>query len=352
MEQIFLRHWSPKRKATTMSGFTLIELLVVIAIIGVLIALLLPALSMVRESVRRTECTSNLKQLGAALLAYHTTHDCFPPAVVVTANSDGSIRWHGWSIHLRLLPYLDPLAVPEFDMNLPYADASNLTMRSSSVGYFLCPSDPKAYERRYDANHVNTNYGFNRGDWYAWGGLDSTIRPSGAFYPNSHTRIGDVIDGTTNTVFVAEVKCHFPYVRNCRNIAYEPISSAPQPLPSDDPSTIEVYTRCTSGEFKDTGHAEMIDGAAHHSGFTTAWPPNKKTGGSFGGKTYADMDVVGVREQSGGPTFAAVTSRSYHPGGVNVLMGDGGVHFIGTGIDGMAWRWLGTIAGGEATPSY
>ncbi|MBY0588263.1 DUF1559 domain-containing protein [bacterium] len=331
-------------------GFTLIELLVVIAIVGLLIALLLPALSMVRESARRMQCAANMKQLGVALLNYHATHDCFPPAVVVTANRSGGVVWHGWSIHYRLIPYFDQGSTfPAFNMDLPYSDSSNLSMRNVPFGFFLCPSDVNADSHRFDANHVNTNYVFNRGDWYVWGGLDSSIRPRGIVYPNSRTRLADVIDGTSNTVFVSEAKARFAYVRNCRNIAFQPVSAQPQPLPSDAVDGIAGYTNCTSGEFKETEHGEMIDGAAHHSGFTTAWPPNKKTGGRFASNTYSDLDVVGIREQSGGPTFAAITARSAHSGGVNALFGDGSVRFIGNGIDGLAWRALGTIDGREPT---
>jgi hypothetical protein len=76
---------------------------------------------------------------------------------------------------------------------------------------------------------------------------------------------------------------------------------------------------------------------------TTAWPPNKQTPGNG----YPDVDLNGERERSGGPTFAAVTSRSYHPGGVDVLLGDGSVHFVRSSIDGWIWRALGTVAGGE-----
>ena len=85
----------------------------------------------------------------------------------------------------------------------------------------------------------------------------------------------------------------------------------------------------------------------NQSGFTTAWTPNKKTPGVFGGVAYPDIDLIAQREEEGGPTFAAITARSYHPGGVNVLMGDGSVRFIKDTINGATWRGLGTVNGGE-----
>ena len=93
-------------------------------------------------------------------------------------------------------------------------------------------------------------------------------------------------------------------------------------------------------------HTEWSDCNAHAAGFTTAWPPNKQI---LGRSMYLgmDLDLNGLNEELGGPTFAAINSRSYHPGGVDALLGDGSVKFIESSIDGMVWRGLGTVAGGE-----
>jgi hypothetical protein len=115
------------------------------------------------------------------------------------------------------------------------------------------------------------------------------------------------------------------------------------------------YVNCAGGEIKiDSGHSEWQDGNAHQSGFTTAWPPNFKTGGSHTGGdngSFADIDLVGRRlndsPTTAQGTYAAVTARSFHTGGVHTLLGDGSVVFIGENIDGTLWRALGTIAGGE-----
>jgi hypothetical protein len=89
--------------------------------------------------------------------------------------------------------------------------------------------------------------------------------------------------------------------------------------------------------------------SAHHNGFTTAWPPNKVTPGGTG-LSEPDVDVISMRERMGGPTFAAITSRSYHPGGVQSLLGDGSVRFMSETMDGMTWRALGSVGGGEVIP--
>jgi hypothetical protein len=87
--------------------------------------------------------------------------------------------------------------------------------------------------------------------------------------------------------------------------------------------------------------------SVQHNGFTTAWPPNKITPGGPG-MTIPDVDVVGMRERVGGPTFAAVTSRSHHPGGVCSGFADGSAKFVAQTIKGTIWRALGSVNGGEA----
>ncbi len=86
-------------------------------------------------------------------------------------------------------------------------------------------------------------------------------------------------------------------------------------------------------------HTEWSDGHVHSAGFTTAWPPNKVI---LGRVTYPgiNLDLNGKNEENGGPTFSAINARSFHPGGVNALLGDGSVKFIKSTIDGMTWRAL------------
>ena len=120
------------------------------------------------------------------------------------------------------------------------------------------------------------------------------------------------------------------------------------PSPYDDPYVVapeyDNGSCITQNQFE--FHTEWSDGNVHAAGFTTAWPPNKSI---LGRSAYPgiDLDLNGRNEEDGGPTFAAINSRSYHPGGVNALLGDGSVKFVKSSIDGMIWRALGTVAGGE-----
>ena len=136
---------------------------------------------------------------------------------------------------------------------------------------------------------------------------------------------------------------------NCRFIPLPSVNN-PNNIPGPDADPFAV-----APEYDDGGcvtqnqfefHTEWADGHTHAAGFTTAWPPNKEI---LGRETYPgmDLDLNGRNEENGGPTYAAITARSYHPGGVNTLSGDGSVKFIKSTIVGPAWRALGTIAGGE-----
>jgi prepilin-type N-terminal cleavage/methylation domain-containing protein/prepilin-type processing-associated H-X9-DG protein len=336
-------------------GFTLIEVLAVLAILGVLLALLLPAVQQAREAARRMRCVHNVRQIGLALQNYAGLVGLLPPSGIHDARYQPA--WHGWSIHARLLPLLDAgekFAAVNFER---HRDApENATVKRAVTSVYICPSDPRGHDHRAPGapqqGFHNTNYGFNRGDWWVWGGPAAAARPVGPFYVNSSVRLADILDGLGGTVLLAEVKAWTAYNRRCGNLVFSSPASQPGP---DDPPPLAGYVDCQRGispnqpEFKVTGHTEWYDGAAHHTGYTTAWPPNRRTSGAaFGtGRRLDDMDVVGVMESDGGPNWSAVTARSFHPGGVNVLLGDGSARFVADVIDGRLWRALGSIAGGE-----
>lgn len=322
-------------------GFTLIELLVVIAIIAVLIALLLPAVQSAREAARRIQCVNNLKQIGLALANYENAQTALPPSVVLA--KAGSGFWsNGWSVQSRLLPYLEQGGVfNATNYTLSYKEPDNTTISAIKFAAFLCPSEVRTEPKVSPGkNYAVASYNANMGDWYVFGGLGSPGN-RGAFGVNRSRRLGDFTDGLSNTVVFSEVKtyqgvyvdCSLPNVREPGSI----------PAASADPYTAAPEYQSGGGKYK-YAHAEWVDGAVYESGFTTAWPPNKVV---RGGPDSADIDISTPNEKAGGPTYAAVTSRSYHPGGVNSLLGDGSVRLFKSTISGETWRALGSVAGGE-----
>jgi prepilin-type N-terminal cleavage/methylation domain-containing protein/prepilin-type processing-associated H-X9-DG protein len=338
-------------------GFTLIELLVVIAIIALLIALLLPAVQAAREAARRIQCTNNLKQIGLAVQNYADTVGNLPLGCAVSFDRSNNPIFQGWGITARILPYMDDQnKFNGCNFSLANETPENDTAMRVSTAAYHCPSDGQNDVIFIDDGQPrnNTNYGFNRGAWYVWGASLSAPQPNSPFRANASVSLAAVTDGLSNTIFAADVKTHTPYLLNCSGLVYAPLSAQAAPGPNDDPATIPQYSSCSGSlaELRlDSGHAEWEDGNTSQAGFTFAWPPNKVTPGRFGSVVVADTDLIAIREENGGPTFAAVTARSFHPGGVNALFGDGSVRFLKSSVNGMTWRALGTINSGEVISS-
>jgi prepilin-type processing-associated H-X9-DG protein len=170
----------------------------------------------------------------------------------------------------------------------------------------------------------------------------------GAFGPNVGLRYADFTDGMSNTIGLSEVKGYTPRVSASSNSA----TFATPVSPPAGPGAPPFGTPFGVGTFDPTRntHVEWVDGKVHETGFTTTFPPNSVVPMVSGGKTY-DVDFVSATEANTGDTYAAVTSRSFHTGGVNVLLMDGSVRFVRNGIAIDTWRALGTRAGGEVVGS-
>jgi prepilin-type N-terminal cleavage/methylation domain-containing protein/prepilin-type processing-associated H-X9-DG protein len=333
------------------SGFTLIELLVVIAIIGVLIALLLPAVQAAREAARRAQCSNNLKQIGLALLNYESVAGAFPPSNVL-AGTGNTVTWrNGWSVHGRILPFLEQGATfSAINFTFDHRSAQNSTVVALVVSAFFCPSDLRTSETTaFPFGPARpTSYGFNNGDWFVWNGF---VPPEnrGAFGPNRSRRISEFLDGTSQTLMAADVKAFQPF-RRCSTPLAQINDPATIPPPDADPYAVApeyASAACALG----AAHSAWVDGNTHETAVTTAWPPNKAILGRSG---EGDLDLETKLIVQGGPTYAAMTARSHHSGGVNTLMADGSVRFVKSTVNGLTWRALGTVQGGEvvSTDAY
>ncbi|WP_373649858.1 DUF1559 domain-containing protein [Schlesneria sp. DSM 10557] len=336
------------RLSARRSAFTLIELLVVIAIIAVLIALLLPAVQQAREAARRTQCRNNLKQLGLALHNYESTASCLPPTAVVVRLPNNTLWTSYLGPHARILPFIDQgNTFNAMNVNSSYGDTFNTAAVGRVAKGFLCPSEPNSQPQQHATFGPigGVNYGFSMGDWYVWGGPDGGPPTRSAFGVNLRRRFADITDGLSSTLFMSEVKNYTPYVRDCGPLAN--INTPDNiPGPDADPQTVVPEYLAGGCSFFLNAHSQWAEMAVHHNGFTTAWPPNKVTPGGPG-NAYPDVDINSQRERVGGPTYAAITSRSHHIGGVHSLMGDGAVRFVSSSVDGGIWRALGTVAGSE-----
>jgi prepilin-type N-terminal cleavage/methylation domain-containing protein/prepilin-type processing-associated H-X9-DG protein len=326
-------------------AFTLVELLVVIAIIGILVALLLPAIQAAREAARRSQCKNNLKQLGLAVLNYESAKKRLPPSVEINAKTMLGTANGAWGIHGHILPYVEEESLRNLvDLNINWD--TQQAINNVRIAIYSCPSDGLAAEVRDPGSPkpllYSTTYGFNMGTWFVYDPATNT-GGDGVFFPNSYTRLAKISDGTSKTLMVAEVKAWTHYTRNGGP------SSTTIPKNADEAATIVA----SGAEYKNTGHTEWPDGRVHHTGFTATMPPNTFVKYVKGAEVLdADFNSwqEGKNGTSGSPTYAIITSRSYHAGTVNAAMVDGSVQSIGDDVDLLIWRAKATRAGGEIAP--
>jgi len=219
--------------------------------------------------------------------------------------------------------------------------ASTAKLTSLRVPTYLCPSEVRDEVR--DDDNYPLNYGANAGTWFVYGGTASRETGNGAFQVGRSTRLGVISDGTSNTLMFSEVKAWTPYVRD--GAVTDP------PIPSS-PSEIAGLPVGAQKFDPPTGHTEWVDGRAHHSSFTSVFTPNTLVPVTGPNGQTLDVDWTSVREgKAGGETFSAITSRSYHTGGVNVTHVDNSTRFVSDNISIDVWRALSTRSGGEVIDS-
>jgi prepilin-type N-terminal cleavage/methylation domain-containing protein/prepilin-type processing-associated H-X9-DG protein len=339
------------------NGFTLIELLVVIAIISVLIALLLPAVQAAREAARRSQCTNNLKQIGLAIAHYESSFKLYPfgkglnyKAVLPTAA--GYARW---SSHSQLLMFIEQGNLfNSINFNLPpetpgmagavpfmppYQDPNreNMTACQTQVAVFLCPSDVPPIAGWPGGN----NYMANQQTWACdlSENFPSAIAPNevprGMFYYNSSVKVAAVTDGLSNTAYFSE-KIRGTGIPNPQT----DMLVFPNQMTVDD-----TYLNCQGINPMTTPPLTSREGMSWVMGemcctlYNHVAPPNQNT--------CAAPDFAGSMANMA----MQVPPSSRHPGGANLMMGDGSVRFIRNSVNLQSWRALGTRDGGEVLSS-
>jgi prepilin-type N-terminal cleavage/methylation domain-containing protein len=328
-------------------AFTIIELLVVVAVIGLLVALLLPAVQRAREASRRAQCQGNLRQLGIALNSYQAAAGVYPFGV--GADGDGAIPTYTsqsnrrYSMHSQLLPYLDQavlfnglnFSVPPFfpDANgvpeLEDGPGPNFTIAEVWVDAFLCPSD---------VNRM-PSWPWGQVNYRSCNGSTWSARVSDGMFGQS-TRIGpaNVSDGLSNTAAMSErLRGHDDY----QNVD---VNSDQFRLAA--PWTEAAFTEWCAA----LTDAEALALPKHYSNATAGltWLE-----GNMSWTRYNHVLTPGHKTCTNGVTWngAIMTASSRHDGGLGLLLGDGSVRFVKQTVNPAIWRALGTIAGGETIPA-
>jgi prepilin-type N-terminal cleavage/methylation domain-containing protein/prepilin-type processing-associated H-X9-DG protein len=194
-------------------GFTLVELLVVIAIIGVLIALLVPAVQSAREAARRTQCRNNLKQIGLALHNHLDARKCLPAGYTSTVTLDLDDGGPGWAWGARIMPYIEQSALYKLvDSAVPVEGVAAMAVRMNSVPTFICPSDDQ-FQELVDVPAKKTTGILCQMAGSSYIGSAGTVRPTckvcrdkfdGVFGRNKQIEDREIVDGFSNTIAVGE----------------------------------------------------------------------------------------------------------------------------------------------------
>ena len=330
-------------------GFTLIELLVVIAIIGILVALLLPAMQAARESARRMECTNHLKQLGVALSGYHDALRTFPAGSLMRDDP----AWPGypselfaWGVLAQLTPYVEQLNLGG-TMNLKYPiytfggplgfsfSQPNQLAIGTTVPLFLCPSDKAAsIESNWGVPAIGpTNYTANMGTGLNGG---SPINTDGPFYNLSGTRFADITDGTSNTACMSE------------SLLGDGAESASGPTPPADVQRVYAWLSPVDTMSDVACASPSLWNLQRRRQF--AWYSGEIRCASYNHYYVPNIDRWDCVSNAPSLGFTAIgwkAARSQHEGGVHLLLCDGSARFVSENINGPTWRALATRAGNE-----
>ncbi|MDR0337976.1 MAG: DUF1559 domain-containing protein [Planctomycetaceae bacterium] len=380
-------------KVRSFSGFTLVELLVVIAIIGVLIALLLPAVQAAREAARRMQCANQVKQLSISLHNYHDVHQSFPAGGALFLGSSSR-----YSAFFALLPFVEQQPVYDAYVGAlqasvaagvtaiaPWMSSGTASVPAAAgtifdqttrmqIGTFLCPSDPN--KQKPSANDPGRiSYTISSGDWADAAGAGagtsaSNLNPRSIFIYGCFWRtMATITDGTSNTIVFSEKAIGgIAGIRKLRGgIAYvsgNPLDGLPTSATTcsvnaclevrDKDEFGSTVTDTNLGGSNNVGRS-WLDGTVVRSGFSTIVPPNSPSCGAQDGTTGS------VREHN----RAMPAASSYHSGGVQVGLGDGSVRFISETINAKTtggvdfcvtngespfgvWGALGSVNGGES----
>lgn len=325
-------------------GFTLVELLVVIAIIGVLVALLLPAVQAAREAARRSSCMNNVRQISLGALNYESARRELPKGTnnAIGQSRGGNTWYDDYTWFVFVLPYLEGgSAYQGFDLKKPYLGAHHEQARAFYMPMFDCPSDEQSriYNQPGDGNPANNNDALNR------------------YYYNYMANFGNTGTGQASVIFVPvreEVQFGGAPFTYGRSIGLKEVT--------DGTSNTLMFSEGikSKGEIGWSGHdwfgslGDITIGRGSHA-FTGLWPPNSTNPDVIEWKCPDDIGIV--CDDTRYPDHAVVNSsipsdinrsaRSFHAGGVVSARCDGSTAFSSSDVDRFVWRALSSSAGND-----
>lgn len=296
-------------------GFTLVELLVVIAIIGILVGLLLPAVQSAREAARRMSCQNNLKQIGLALHNYHDTYKSLPPA---WADWNGvysaPVQVKSAHANVAILPFLEQTNLAnQYDYRLAWDHPNNKSVLTLMPKVYACPSSPGAGEATPDG-YQTSDYAYIRSasDWFAHQGREHAM-----FEINKFRRFRDVVDGLTNTIMVYES------AGRMRSYVHQ--------KPTAAPAWWNGAYRAWTGNF-------------NANWFYPAQFTLDANGGEPSVTWFVGNEIINTHNWN--------APYSFHPGGIQISLGDGSVSFLSESTDLEVLNGLTSINGGEVTGEF
>lgn len=342
---------SPGRHARLAPGFTLIELLVVIAIMGVLTAMLLPAIQAARESARQTHCRNNLRQLALAMHTHEESQGFFP-GLPATSQS-------GFSVQAMLLPFIEQANLHnliDFDQPLMLGSGGSQSLNpvhaqaaETILPLFLCITDGRTpifenYSVSSGQAFAGTNYVACTGNGVDTN-YDTRAVTNGMFWWGSRTGYGHLKDGTSNTLFFSETLLGLGQ----SSTGAEPIDRRRQMAQYGGGGMGAPGAGFTTAPGHNPDLAAAAAAVTTWHGFRGgAWIWGREHTSTFNTYATPNFPVPDVMKNG----FGWFTARSQHPDGVNVAMGDASVRFVHNDVDLDTWRALGTRAGGETLKGF